>query len=122
MPWIERHFAGALAALALALAAPGADAQELAVPPENQTAVAVTIDDFGNTPLTDLMVEVDPQTNATEATVFCVSGTDLSGTHLDGNGDSSGTDVDGAQGATATWDKNGLRIGEYTCKVVITDP
>ena len=43
MPWIERHSAGALAALALALAAPGADAQELAVPPENQTAVAVTI-------------------------------------------------------------------------------
>jgi hypothetical protein len=43
MPWIERHFAGALAALALAIAAPGADAQELAVPPENQTAVAVTI-------------------------------------------------------------------------------
>lgn len=96
--------------------------RSVTVPFNANTAVAVTIDDFGNTPLTDLMVEVDPQTNATEATVFCVSGTDLAGTHLDGNGDSSGTDVDGAQGATATWDKNGLRIGEYTCKVVITDP
>jgi hypothetical protein len=43
MSCFERSCAGALAALALALAAPSAGAQELAVPPENQTAVAVTI-------------------------------------------------------------------------------
>jgi hypothetical protein len=43
MSRFERSSAGALAALALALAARGAGAQELAVPPENQTAVAVTI-------------------------------------------------------------------------------
>jgi hypothetical protein len=43
MSCFERTSAGALAALALALAAPSAGAQELAVPPENQTAVAVTI-------------------------------------------------------------------------------
>jgi hypothetical protein len=43
MSCFERTSAGALAALALALAAPDAGAQELAVPPENQTAVAVTI-------------------------------------------------------------------------------
>lgn len=83
----------------------------------------VTIGPFGNTPLTDLQVIVAPQTNATEATVYCVSGTDLSGgTHVDGNGDSTGTDVDGNQGAIADWDHNGLRIGEYACKVIITDP
>jgi hypothetical protein len=43
MSCFERTSAGALAALALALAAPDAGAQERAVPPENQTAVAVTI-------------------------------------------------------------------------------
>ena len=43
MSCFERTSAGALAALVLALAAPDAVAQELAVPPENQTAVAVTI-------------------------------------------------------------------------------
>jgi hypothetical protein len=43
MSCFERSSAGALAALAFALAGPGAGAQELAVPPENQTAVAVTI-------------------------------------------------------------------------------
>ncbi len=43
MSSFEHRFAGALAALALALTTPGASAQELAVPPESQTAVAVTI-------------------------------------------------------------------------------
>ena len=43
MSFFERSSARALAALALALAAPGVFAQELAVPLENQTAVAVTI-------------------------------------------------------------------------------
>jgi hypothetical protein len=43
MPCFERTSAGALAALVLAFTAPGPMAQELAVPPESQTAVAVTI-------------------------------------------------------------------------------
>lgn len=43
MSFFERSSAGALAALVLALAAPGASAQELAVPLETQTGVAVTI-------------------------------------------------------------------------------
>jgi len=38
-----RTAAGALAALAFILAAPGANAEEVAVPLENQTAIAVTI-------------------------------------------------------------------------------
>ena len=43
MSAIERHSAGALAALVLALAATGALAQELAIPLEDQAAIAVTI-------------------------------------------------------------------------------
>jgi hypothetical protein len=82
----------------------------------------VTIDPFGNTPLTDLQVLVEPQTGASQGTIFCVAGEDLAGAHLDGNGGAAGTDVDGAPGADATWDLNDLTIGTYTCKVVITDP
>lgn len=83
-----------------------------------------TVGAFGNTPLTDLEVEVDPQTaDSSQGTIFCVAGTDLSATpHLDGNGAGTGTDVDGDVGATATWDLNGLKPGEYVCKIVITDP
>lgn len=85
---------------------------------------SVTIGDFGNAPLTDLRVEVDPQTaDASQGTIYCVAGTDLSATpRLDGNGSGAGTDVDGAVGQTAIWDLNGLKPGEYTCKIVITDP
>jgi hypothetical protein len=43
MSIVDRSSAGALAALVLAVSAQVAAAQELAVPPENQTAVAVTI-------------------------------------------------------------------------------
>lgn len=85
---------------------------------------SVAIGDFGNAPLTDLRVEVDPQTSdASQGYIYCVAGTNLSATpRLDGNGADTGTDADGAVGATAIWDLNGLKPGEYTCKIVITDP
>ena len=43
MSIVDRSSAGALAALVLAVSAQVAAAQEVAVPPESQTAVAVTI-------------------------------------------------------------------------------
>lgn len=75
-----------------------------------------SIGKFLNAPLTDLLVEVDPQTNYTFAdSIQCRKG-----------GATVGTDVDGVlpgdAGVTKSVDANGLLVGTYVCTIVITDP
>jgi hypothetical protein len=71
---------------------------------------------FLNAPLTDIFVEVDPQTSSTFAdSIQCRKGATTVGTDVDGT-------LPGDAGATKSVDANGLLVGTYVCTIVITDP
>lgn len=71
---------------------------------------------FLNAPLTDLLVEVDPQTSSTFAdSIQCRKGAATVGTDVDGS-------LPGDAGVTKSVDANGLTVGTYVCTIVITDP
>ena len=72
---------------------------------------SVSIGDFANTPLTNLAITVHPQTNFSFGDIHCEKG-----------GTTVGTDVTGTAGVDSNYSTNNLRVGTYTCTVVITDP
>ncbi|HSF98638.1 MAG TPA: SdrD B-like domain-containing protein, partial [Ornithinibacter sp.] len=75
-----------------------------------------SIGKFLNAPLTDIFVEVDPQTGYTFAdSIQCRKGATTVGTDVNGT-------LPGDAGLTKSVDANGLLVGTYICTIVITDP